>query len=122
MRLRPLPPSPSHRVPRGLLALGESPCSHVVLHHGALLELMLDGVCMVRACCLKELFDVIGRLPHPALEVTLSGSDVFHVRIISLLIASLVIASSKCDLLRVPLWPPLIAFGAPLHSIDGGLG
>jgi hypothetical protein len=60
----------------GLCSLGERVSGHVVPYDGALLELVPDGVGMIWACRLEELFKVISRLPPLALEVALSGSDI----------------------------------------------
>jgi hypothetical protein len=58
-----------------------------------------------------------------SLCLTLSGIDVFFIRVVSLLIVvTLVAANNNCDPLGAPLWPPLIAFGAPLHAFAGSLG
>jgi hypothetical protein len=57
------------------------------------------------------------------LEVTLSGSNMFFIGVIGLLVdVALVAASSNGDLLGAPLWPPLIAFGCPLHAFVDGHG
>jgi hypothetical protein len=106
-----------------LLALGESPHGHVVLHHGVLFELLPDGVCMVWACCLEKLLEVIGRLPYLVLEIMLGGCDVFLIRVISLLVVVVVVATScNHDPLGPPFWPPLTAFGASLRAFADNLG
>jgi hypothetical protein len=114
----------SRWVTLGLLALGESPCGHVVLHHGAIFELVPDGVSMVWAGRLEKLLEVIDRLPHLAFEITLGGSDVFHVRVvIGLLVVVIVVtASSNYDPLGAPLWPPPNVIGAPLSAFASNLG
>jgi hypothetical protein len=65
---------------------------------------------------------VIGRLPRLALEVMLSGSDVFLIGVLSLLgIVALIATGGNGDPLGVPLWAPLIAFGTSLYNFPGSL-
>jgi hypothetical protein len=107
----------------GFLPFGGKHRGHVVLHHGELLKLVPDGVHMVRAGHLEELLKVIGGLPSQALEVTLSGSGVFFVGAVGLLVIVIVVAaSSNGDPLGALVWPPLMAFGTPLHSFADDLG
>jgi hypothetical protein len=102
----------------GLLADGKSPCGNVVLHHGAFFQLMPDGVRMIGAGGLKKLLEVIGGLPHLVLEVMLSGSNELLIEIVGLLvIVTLIIVGSDYDSLGSPLWPPFVAFGAPLCTL-----
>jgi hypothetical protein len=42
-----------------LLAFGQASHGHIILHHGALLQLVLDRVCMIQACHLKKPLEVI---------------------------------------------------------------
>jgi hypothetical protein len=69
-----------------ILALGESPHGHVVLHHGAFFKLVSDGVRMLGVGHLEKLLEVIGRLPHLALEVPLSGGNEPLIGIVGLLV------------------------------------
>jgi hypothetical protein len=106
----------------GLLALGEIPRGHVVLHHETLFKLVSDGVCMFWAGHLEKLLQVISRLSCLALEITLSHSDVFLIGVIGLLIVVIFIAASgNCGLLGEPLWPPPTTFGALLSTFVGNL-
>jgi hypothetical protein len=60
---------------------------------------------------------VIGRLLCLVLEVALGSGNIFLIDVIDVLvIVALVAASSNCDSLGAPLWPPLVAFGALLHG------
>jgi hypothetical protein len=78
---------------------------------------------MVWAGHLEKLLKVINRLSCLALEVTLDGSAMLLVRVISLLVViTFIIASSICDPLGAPLWPPLTTFGAPFSVVAGSLG
>jgi hypothetical protein len=53
-----------------------------------------------------------------ALEVTLSSGNELLIGIISLLVVlTLVAAGSDHDLLGLPLWPPVAAFGTPLCTL-----
>jgi hypothetical protein len=65
---------------------------------------------------------VIGWLLCLALEVTLRSGNELLVRIVGLLvIIALIIAGSDYDPLGLPLWPPLVAFSAPLCAFVGCL-
>jgi hypothetical protein len=77
---------------------------------------------MVGSGRLEKLIEVIGTLPRLALEVTLGGGNELLIGIVSLLVVvTLIIAGSDCAPLGLPLWPPLGAFGAPLHAFAGCL-
>jgi hypothetical protein len=107
-----------HRVTFGLLAPGESPYGHVVLHHGAFLQRMPNGVCMIGTGCLEKLLEVMCRLPHLALEVTLSGGHDLLIGVPSLLVViPLIAASSERNSLGPPLQPPFVTIGAPLCAL-----
>jgi hypothetical protein len=81
-----------------------------------------NGICMVGSGRLEKLIEVIGRLPRLALEITLGSGNELYVGIVSLLVVvTLVIAGSDCASLGLLLWPPLGAFGAPLHAFAGCL-
>jgi hypothetical protein len=82
-----------------------------------------DGVHTIWAGHLAELSKVIGRLPRLELEVMLSGSDVFFIGVLSLLVVvALITAGGNGDPLGVPLWAPLIAFGASFYAFPGSIG
>jgi hypothetical protein len=108
----------TRRVTFRLLALGESPRGHVLLHHGTFPQLMPNRVHMIGAGCLKKLLDLIRRLPCLALDVTLGSGDELLVGVIGLLVVvTLVAASSDHDSWASLLRPPLVAFGAPRHTL-----
>jgi hypothetical protein len=66
----------------------------------------------------EKLLKVIGRLSHLVHEVTLGGSNVLLIGIISrLVVVTLIAAGSDCNSLGSPLWPPLVAFGTPLCAL-----
>jgi hypothetical protein len=112
----------SHCIALGLLALGEIPHGRIVLHHGSLFDIVPGGLRMVGVGSLEKLLEVIGRLSCLALEVVLGSSDVFLIRVISLLVVvKLIIASSNCDPLGAPLWPSLTAFGASFCTFASSL-
>jgi hypothetical protein len=96
----------------------ESPCGHLVLHHGAFFQLVPNGVYMVRSGCFEKLLKVIGRLSHLVLDVMLGGGNKFLVKIVSLLvIVTHVAVGSDYDMLGSPLCPlslPLVVLFAPL--------
>jgi hypothetical protein len=84
------------------------PSGHAVLHHGALFELVPNGVRMVWESHIENLLEVIG------------DNNVFLVGVVSLLVVVIIAtASSNCDPLGVPLWPLLIAFDASLSAFAG---
>jgi hypothetical protein len=88
------------------LAPDKSPSGHVVLHHGAFLQLLPNTVCMIRIGCLEMLLEVIIWLSRLTLEVTLSCGDEPLIGVNDLLL---------CDSLGPPLWP-LLSFLVPLFS------
>jgi hypothetical protein len=79
---------------------------------------------MVGACLLEKLLELIGRLPHLALEVTLGGGNDLLIGIVGLLdIVALIAAGSNCDLSGLPLWPLLLSLAllfVPLLATLGG--
>jgi hypothetical protein len=59
---------------------------------------------MIWAGRFEELFEEIGKLPCLILQVVLSGSDMFFIRVIDLLVVvGLIATSSNDDPLGVPL-------------------
>jgi hypothetical protein len=112
-----------HRVTFELLASGKSSRGHVVLHHGAFLELVLDRVHMIWVGCFKKLFKVIGRLSRLVLKNMLDGDDELLVRVANVLIViTIVIAGGDRDLLGSPLWSPLVTSSTPLCTLGDCLG
>jgi hypothetical protein len=78
---------------------------------------------MIRAGFLEKLLEVISRLSHLVLSVTLGGSNELIIRIVVLLVAlTLIAASSNYDPLGSTLWPPLVAFSTPLCAFAGCFG
>jgi hypothetical protein len=71
---------------------------------------------------LEKLFEMIDGLPRLELEVALGSGNELLVRIVSLLVVVTPVATGNdCDALGSPLWPPLVAFGAPLCALAGCL-
>jgi hypothetical protein len=96
----------SRRVAFGLLALGKSPYGHIVLHHGPILQLVPNRVCMIGTCCLEKLLKVISGLSRLALEVVLNSGDDLFVGVTDLLVViTLVAAGSDLDSLEPPFQP-----------------
>jgi hypothetical protein len=114
----------SPRFPLGFLSVGESPGGHVIFHHGALLELMPDGVHVVWTGHFEKFLEVIGQLSCLTLEIVLGGSNVFLIRAVSFLLVIVIITtSSNCDPLEAPLLPllsPLALLLAPLPAALSG--
>jgi hypothetical protein len=112
----------SHRVTFELLAPSKSPYGHVVLHHGAFLQLVPNGVRMIGTGCLEKHLEVISGLPRLALEVALSSGDKLLVGVIGILvIVTLIIAASDRDSLEPSFCPLLVTFGALLCALAGCL-
>jgi hypothetical protein len=79
---------------------------------------MANGVRMVGASRFEKLLKVIGRLQLLVLDVALTSSDKFLVRVIGLLVVvALIGAGSDHDSLGLPHWPRLVAFVTPLHAL-----
>jgi hypothetical protein len=111
------------RVTFGPLAFAKSSCGHVVLHHGAFLQLVSDRVRMIWADSFEKLFEVNGGLPHLALRIMLGGGDQLLIGVTSvLLIIALIRAGGDRDSLWSPLRPPLIASSTPPCTLVGCLG
>jgi hypothetical protein len=101
------------RVAFGPLAFGKSSHGHVVLHHGAFLQLVSDMVCMIWAGCFKKLFKVIGGLSCLELRIMLIDGDELFVGVTSVLVANTLVTvggdrDSLWSLLR-----PLLSLIAP---------
>jgi hypothetical protein len=112
-----------HRVTFGPLAFGKSSRCHIVLHHGAFLQLVSNRVRMIWACCFEKLFDVIGRLLHLALRITLSGGNEVLIRVTSvLIIVALIVAGGDCNSLLLPLRARLVTSSNPPCTLVGCLG
>jgi hypothetical protein len=80
-----------------------------------------NGVCVIGTGCLEKLLKVISGLSCQELEITLSSGNELLIGVTNILvIVTLVIAGSDHDSLGPPLWPPFIAFGAPLHTLTEG--
>jgi hypothetical protein len=79
---------------------------------------MPNGVHMVGTGRFVKLLKVIIGRTRLVLEVALSSGNKLLIRVIGLLvIAARIAAGSDCNLLGSSLWPPLVAFGAPLHAL-----
>jgi hypothetical protein len=92
----------STRVSLVHLALGESPCGPKVFHHGAVFELVFDGVRVARTSCIQKFLEMVFQLPHLALVIMLSDRDMPLIRVIQFLVI-IVIAGTDCDPLGAPL-------------------
>jgi hypothetical protein len=111
------------RVALGLLALGKSSRGHVVLHHGAFLQLVPDKVCMIGAGCLQKLLKVIGGQSCLSLDLALGGGNELLVGVTNIFVlVTLVASGGDHDSLGSPQWPPLVASGAPFYALVGCLG
>jgi hypothetical protein len=111
----------STRVSLGLLALGESSRGHKAFHHGALFELMFDGVHMVQIGYFEKFLKVLIRLSCLALDVVLSGSDLLLIGVIRFLVV-IVAAGSSSDPWGCCFCPLFAIFGTFLSVFACGFG
>jgi hypothetical protein len=105
----------SHQLP----CLGQGPRGHETLHYAAVSELMLDGVGVVQASLLQELFEVVCGRPRLTLAAASGCRDAHHPGAAYLLANATVAIGCNCGLLVVLLAPPLAALGA-LHGVLDG--
>jgi hypothetical protein len=97
-----------------LLAPALAFCCHVILHHGALLQLVFDRVGVVWASCLEKFLEVICRQSPLALKIRPSGGNKLLVGVAGVLaIIIFTTTSSDCDSLGLPPWPPYYRFRRP---------
>jgi hypothetical protein len=98
------------RVFLGLPVPGEG--GHKILHHATVLELMLDGVCVVRACLLEESLEVLCQWPLLALATARDGHNALHVEVAYFLVVVVFVVGHSCNPLRVSfrLFLPPLAF------------
>jgi hypothetical protein len=86
------------------------------------LSLCLTGYAGFGQLASRSFFEVIGRLLCLALEIALSGYDVFLVGAIRCLVIIILITGSDSDLLGAPVLPlllPLVLLLAPLLAALG---
>jgi hypothetical protein len=84
----------SCRVTLGLLAPGKSSHGRVILHQGALLQLVFDMLRTIWACCFEKLLEMICRQPRLALNITLNSSHKFLACVIGVLTINTFVATS----------------------------
>jgi hypothetical protein len=107
------------RVFLGLLVLGEGLQSHEILHHAAVLKLVLIEVHMVQAGLLEESLEVVYCQPHLALDTAPGGRDALLIRTIHFLVVVAVVVGHGRNPLRAPVSPLLVSFGILLRALDG---
>jgi hypothetical protein len=100
---------------------GQGSHDHEILHHVTVLELMLDGVCMVWTGLLEESLEVVCRQPHLALAVVCSSHNMTHAGAICFLIIAAVIVHRSCNPQRALLAPLLATLGALLGIMVGDI-
>jgi hypothetical protein len=105
----------------GFLVPGERPRGHEILHHATVLELLLEGVCVVQAGLLEESLRVVCRQPCLVLATACGGHDALQVRAVRFLVI-IVIVSHDRNPLRAPFSHLLATLGALLGISDGGVG
>jgi hypothetical protein len=105
-----------------LLVLGEGSQSHVILHHAAFFKLVSDEVHNVWAGHLKKLLEVIDRLSCLALEVMLSSGNLLIGVNGLLVVVTLIVASSNCDLLQCRFGLLLLSLPLLLTPLPAALG
>jgi hypothetical protein len=102
--------------------LGEGPLGHEILHHVAVIELMLDGVCMVWVGLLDESLEVVCRRAHLALATARGGHNLRHAGVICFLVLDVILVSHSHNPLRPPLMPLHATLGVPPSILDGSVG
>jgi hypothetical protein len=95
----------------GLLVPGEGPRGHEILHHLIGIELVLDGVRLVRAGLFEKSLEVARQRSCLMFATARGGSNALHVGAAHFLIVVVVAVSRVCNPLRVPLLPLLAALG-----------
>jgi hypothetical protein len=106
----------------GLLVPGEGPRDNEIFHHATISKLVLDGVCVLQTCLLKESLKVVCRLSFLVLDTAPCGRDTLLTTVIRFLIIVVVIAGRGCNPLRTPL-SSLPATLDILHcALDGDVG
>jgi hypothetical protein len=116
-------PGEGHRIASAqvflrLPVLGEGPRGHQILHHGTVLELVLDTVRMVHAGLLEESLEELCRRSCLALATIHGGCDMLLVGAVRFLVIIAVIVNHSCNPLRTLLSPLLAALGV-LHGVLG---
>jgi hypothetical protein len=103
----------------GLLVPDEGPQGNEILYHATVLELVLDGVRMVRAGLLKKSLEVVCQRPRLVLATARGGNDALHVRVVCFLVVIIIVIVGRGhNPLRAPLSPLL----ATLGILDSGIG
>jgi hypothetical protein len=97
------------RVSLRLLALGASPRGHEIFHHGVMLQLVFDGVRMVRTGCFEMFLEMVVRLVRLVLEIMLDGHDIILIGAVYFLV---IVVGSDCNPSGVPHLPHLAALNA----------
>jgi hypothetical protein len=89
----------------------EGPRDHKILHHVVVLELVLNGVCVVWAGLLKESLEVVCRRSCLVLATACGNRDVPHAKAACFLVVATIIAVCGRNPLRTFLAPLLAALG-----------
>jgi hypothetical protein len=110
------------RVFIGFLVSGEEPRDHEILHHVVVLEVVLDGVRMVRAGLLKESLKVVCQWLRLMLDTTTGGRNALHAGVVHLIVVVVVVVNCVCDPLRAPILPLLATLGVLLGALNGDVG
>jgi hypothetical protein len=76
-----------------LLASAKSPRGHVILHHGALLQLVPNTVCMIWIGCVEKLLEVIRWLSRLTFKITLGNGNELLIGVAGVLIVITFVAT-----------------------------
>jgi hypothetical protein len=96
--------------------LGESPRSHEIFRHAALLELVPNGVCIVQTGRLEEPLKVVYWWLSLAFEAAFRGHDVLLVGVMHFLVIVVIVAGNNYNQSRAPLSPMLAPRSATLDG------
>jgi hypothetical protein len=103
-------------------APGEGPRGQETSHHPAVLEPVLDGVCVVWAGLLNKPLEVVHRWPRQEFVAVRDSRDLSHAGATSLSAAVVAMAGHGRGPLRALLAPLVAAFDAVLSTVSGDIG
>jgi hypothetical protein len=103
--------------------LGEGPRDHEVFHHVTVLELVLDGACVIGVDFLEQSLEVVCQRSRVVLDAAFGGRDALNVGVVRPFVDVIVVVT-RCDSgpVRAPPLPPLIALDILHGALDDDAG